>query len=227
MKHKMSGELDYTQYQQDELPYTCSDIVSTKYEFYIDQDILEPSYYRNLITVLNNATENDLVILNINSQGGSLDSAISIMQALRDTRAETIAHTVGSCYSAATLLALSCNNVDVGEFSNWMIHDGSYAVASKSSDIVTRASFENKFIRSIFKSVYIPFISEQEMDDVMRGVDLWMTSDEVRERFESMRELQEQEFLDEINGFEEESDEDCDNDQPEIKVVKKKKILPS
>ena len=145
MKRKMSGELEYLQQQQDELPYTCSDMVSTKYEFYIDQDILEPSYYRNLITVLNNATENDLVILNINSQGGSLDSAISIMQALRDTQAETIAHTVGSCYSAATLLALSCNNVDVGEFSNWMIHDGSYAVASKSSDIVTRASFENKF----------------------------------------------------------------------------------
>jgi hypothetical protein len=77
MKRKMSGELEYLQQQQDELPYTCSDMVSTKYEFYIDQDILEPSYYRNLITVLNNATENDLVILNINSQGGSLDPAIS------------------------------------------------------------------------------------------------------------------------------------------------------
>ena len=223
MKRKMSGELEYLQQQQDELPYTCSDMVSTKYEFYIDQDILEPSYYRNLITVLNNATENDLVILNINSQGGSLDSAISIMQALRDTRAETIAHTVGSCYSAATLLALSCNNVDVGEFSNWMIHDGSYAVASKSSDIVTRASFENKFIRNIFKSVYIPFISEQEMNDVMRGVDLWMTSEEVRERFTKMQEKLQDEFEAELEAFQKEQEDALDYG---VKP-KKKKILPS
>ena len=223
MKRKMSGELEYLQQQQDELPYTCSDMVSTKYEFYIDQDILEPSYYRNLITVLNNATENDLVILNINSQGGSLDSAISIMQALRDTRAETIAHTVGSCYSAATLLALSCNNVDVGEFSNWMIHDGSYAVASKSSDIVTRASFENKFIRNIFKSVYIPFISEQEMNDVMRGVDLWMTSEEVRERFTKMQEKLQDEFEAELEAFQKEQEDTLDCG---VKP-KKKKILPS
>ena len=224
MKRKMSGELEYLQQQQDELPYTCSDMVSTKYEFYIDQDILEPSYYRNLITVLNNATENDLVILNINSQGGSLDSAISIMQALRDTRAETIAHTVGSCYSAATLLALSCNNVDVGEFSNWMIHDGSYAVASKSSDIVTRASFENKFIRNIFKSVYIPFISEQEMNDVMRGVDLWMTSEEVRERFTKMQEKLQDEFEAELEAFQKEQEDALEGAY--IKP-KKKKILPS
>ena len=223
MKRKMSGELEYLQQQQDELPYTCSDMVSTKYEFYIDQDILEPSYYRNLITVLNNATENDLVILNINSQGGSLDSAISIMQALRDTRAETIAHTVGSCYSAATLLALSCNNVDVGEFSNWMIHDGSYAVASKSSDIVTRASFENKFIRNIFKSVYIPFISEQEMNGVMRGVDLWMTSEEVRERFTKMQEKLQDEFEAELEAFQKEQEDAIDGS---VKP-KKKKILPS
>ena len=221
MKRKMSGELEYLQQQQDELPYTCSDMVSTKYEFYIDQDILEPSYYRNLITVLNNATENDLVILNINSQGGSLDSAISIMQALRDTRAETIAHTVGSCYSAATLLALSCNNVDVGEFSNWMIHDGSYAVASKSSDIVTRASFENKFIRNIFKSVYIPFISEQEMNDVMRGVDLWMTSSEVRERFTKMQEKLQEEFDLEMEKMQSEI---LGEETPK---PKKKKVLPS
>ncbi len=186
-KRKISGELDYmAQPPVEELPYTCSDIVSTKYEFHIDQDILEPSYYRNLITVLNNATENDLVILNINSQGGSLDSAISIMEALRSTRAETLAHTVGSCYSAATLLALSCNNIDVGDFSNWMIHDGSYAVASKSNDIVTRASFENKFIRNIFSQVYVPFLNENEVEDVMRGIDLWMTSDEVKSRLEAM-----------------------------------------
>ena len=80
-----------------------SSIVHNKFEFNLDEDIKEPSYYRNLIEVLNNATEQDLVVLNINSGGGMLDSAISIIDSLRNTRANTLAWISGSAYSAAGL----------------------------------------------------------------------------------------------------------------------------
>lgn len=207
-KRTNSEDMDFV-LPTEQLAYTCSDVVSTKYEFHLDQDILEPSYYRNLITVLNNATENDLIVLNINSQGGMLDSAINIMDALSNTRAHTLAYTTGSCYSAATLIALSCNSVEVGEFSNWMIHDGSYGVVSKSTDIVNRASFENKFIRKLFKKVYVPFINETELEDIMRGLDLWLTSEEVQERLDNMQDILMQEL------------EDNDSDVIENPVIKK------
>lgn len=210
-KRTNSEDLDFM-LPTEQLAYTCSEVVSTKYEFHLDQDILEPSYYRNLITVLNNATENDLVVLNINSQGGMLDSAINIMDALSNTRAHTLAYTTGSCYSAATLIALSCNSVEVGEFSNWMIHDGSYGVVSKSTDIVNRASFENKFIRKLFKKVYVPFINETELEDIMRGLDLWLTSEEVQERLDNMQDILMQEL-----GGDEIPDEE--KEEPLIKKI--------
>ena len=55
-----------------QLSYTSKEYSSSKYEFNLDEDIKEPSYYRTLIEVLNNATEQDLVVLNINSGGGLL-----------------------------------------------------------------------------------------------------------------------------------------------------------
>ena len=73
--------------------------------------------------MLNNATEQDLVVLNINSGGGHLDSAISIIDALKNTRANTLAWISGSCYSAASLIALNCQNLEVGEFATLMCHN--------------------------------------------------------------------------------------------------------
>ena len=195
----------------DQLPYTVSEVVSSKFEFHLDEDIVDPSYYRNLITVLNNATETDLVVLNINSQGGMLDSAIAIMDALNNTRAQTLAFTTGSCYSAATLIALSCSTVEVGEFSNWMIHDGSYGVVSKSTDIVNRGIFENNFIRKLFKKVYIPFLSEEELEQVMKGMDLWLTSEEVEERLANMQEIYMQEVQEELEKLQNNQDGAGDN----------------
>ena len=92
----------------------------------IKNKIKESCYYRDLIEVLNNATEQDLVVLNINSGGGMLDSAISIIDALRNTRANTLAWISGSAYSAAGLVALSCQNVEVGEFATLMCHNSQY-----------------------------------------------------------------------------------------------------
>ena len=79
MKRKTNNEdlsLELSQHSE-QLNYSVSSIVHNKFEFNLDEDIKEPSYYRNLIEVLNNATEQDLVVLNINSGGGMLDSAIS------------------------------------------------------------------------------------------------------------------------------------------------------
>ena len=88
MKRNMNEDLSLDLSQHNEqLNYSVSSIVHNKFEFNLDEDIKEPSYYRNLIEVLNNATEQDLVVLNINSGGGMLDSAISIIDALRNTRA--------------------------------------------------------------------------------------------------------------------------------------------
>ena len=227
MKHQLNktsneqGDLQLLPNEQ--LEFTCSEMVSTKYEFHLDQDILEPSYYRPLITVLNNASENDLVVLNINSGGGMLDSAISVIEALKNTRAQTLACLVGSCYSAATLIALCCDNIDVGEFATLMCHNSSYGLGGYTTDIKDRANFEHKMISKIMHSVYKHFLSVEEVEAVLSNKTIWMDADEIVERFAKMQEKLQDEFEAELEAFQKEQEDalDCG-----VKP-KKKKILPS
>jgi ATP-dependent protease ClpP protease subunit len=224
MKLKTNNEdlnLDLFQHNE-QLDYSVSSIVHNKFEFNLDEDIKEPSYYRNLIEVLNNATEQDLVVLNINSGGGMLDSAISIIDALRNTRANTLAWISGSAYSAAGLIALSCQNVEVGEFATLMCHNSQYGLGGYTTDIKDRALFEHKMTSKIMKSVYRFFLSPEEIESVLMNKTIWMDADEIIERLSYMQEKFQEEFEQEMETMQSEALEG-----EETKKPKKKKILAS
>lgn len=224
MKLKTNNEdlnLDLFQHNE-QLDYSVSSVVHNKFEFNLDEDIKEPSYYRNLIEVLNNATEQDLVVLNINSFGGHLDSAISIIDALRNTRANTLAWISGSAYSAAGLIALSCQNVEVGEFATLMCHNSQYGLGGYTTDIKDRALFEHKMTSKIMQSVYRFFLSPEEIESVLMNKTIWMDSDEIIERLSYMQEKFQEEFEQEMEKMQSEALEG-----EETKTPKKKKILPS
>jgi len=223
MKQKMNNEDVFDLLQSSEqLDYSLSSITHNKFEFSLDEDIKEPSYYRNLIEVLNNATEQDLVVLNINSFGGHLDSAISIIDALRNTRANTLAWISGSAYSAAGLIALSCQNVEVGEFATFMCHNSQYGLGGYTTDIKDRALFEHKMTSKIMQSVYRFFLSPEEIESVLMNKTIWMDSDEIIERLRYMQEKFQEEFEQEMEKMQSEALEG-----EETKTPKKKKILAS
>lgn len=218
MKQKMNNEevLDLLQ-TYEQLGYSLSSITHNKFEFNLDEDIKEPSYYRSLIEVLNNATEQDLVVLNINSGGGQLDSAISIIDALRNTRANTLAWISGSAYSAAGIIALSCQNLEVGEFATLMCHNSQYGLGGYTTDIKDRAVFEHKMISKIMHSVYKHFLSVDEVEAVLANKTIWMDADEIVERFTKMQEKLQEEFEAVLDGFQDEIEE--------TPPKKKKKLL--
>ena len=226
MKLKTNNEdlnLDLFQHNE-QLDYSLSSITHNKFEFNLDEDIKEPSYYRNLIEVLNNATEQDLVVLNINSGGGHLDSAISIIDALRNTRANTLAWISGSAYSAAGIIALSCQNLEVGEFATLMCHNSQYGLGGYTTDIKDRAVFEHKMISKIMHSVYKHFLSVDEVEAVLANKTIWMDADEIVERFAKMQEKLQDEFEAELEAFQKEQEDTLEGAYTK---PKKKKILPS
>lgn len=205
MKRKMNEDFNLEMFQPNEqLTYSVSSITNNKYEFNIDEEIKEPSYYRNLIEVLNNATEQDLVVLNINSGGGMLDSAISIIDALRNTRASTLAWISGSAYSAAGLIALSCQNVEVGEFATLMAHNSQYGLGGYTTDIKDRAVFEHKMTSKIMQSVYRHFLTSDEIESVLMNKTIWMDADEIIERLAVMQEKFKEEFEEEMERLQQE-----------------------
>jgi ATP-dependent protease ClpP protease subunit len=70
---------------------------------YIDDSIEHTSYYRNLIHYLNEMTELDKLTIWIDSPGGSLDSALAIINAMKNTEGNVLVVISGDCSSAASL----------------------------------------------------------------------------------------------------------------------------
>ena len=61
---------------------------SRTYTVFIDEDIIEPKHYRELLSLLFNASENDHINFMINSGGGNLSTALAkcVDQVISDVR---------------------------------------------------------------------------------------------------------------------------------------------
>lgn len=60
-----------------------------RHDVFLDTDISEPSNYRDLISLLFNAGENDTINIFINSQGGHLNSALAIIEGIKQSNTQT------------------------------------------------------------------------------------------------------------------------------------------
>jgi hypothetical protein len=64
-----------------------------------------------------------------------------------------------------------------------MIHNySSHGGGGKGHELKARQEFIDKHLRLVFTSTYSKLLTEQELDDVIEGKDIWLSGSEVRER---------------------------------------------
>ena len=91
-------------------------------DFYISGDITQAKDYQDWNQLMRNATENDAVILHINSSGGDIFTAIQLMRSMAESPSTVVASVEGMCMSAATLIFLCADVCEVSEHSHFMFH---------------------------------------------------------------------------------------------------------
>lgn len=161
-----------------------------EYFVYITSQIDEPSMYNKLIYMLNNANEYDKFIFIINSLGGMLDSTFMIVDAIKITKAKTICKLSGTVASAATIIALSCNEVFTSKGLSFMIHNYSSAgIQGKGHEMKARQNFIDKELNKSFREYYLGFLTEDEIVDIIDGKDIWLNNEEVDERWKNKQKL--------------------------------------
>lgn len=170
-------------FQQDGLLTPVVTCYGKLYQFFLDEDIKDLSYYRNLINILGSATDSDVVELVINTDGGLLDTAETIISAISTSEALVRANIIGKAYSAGSMIAMACHEVVVGSLATMMIHQASYGVGGNHTNILDQSHFMEKRLNNLYESCYKWFLTEKEMKSVKQGVELWITADEMMERF--------------------------------------------
>ena len=212
-KRKSTNEdLDQEEYSEsDQLGFFANYQQIANYSVPIDGSFREPAFYRGVINMLMNASEHDTVAFMINSPGGSLSGLLSLLEGIKMTNANTVALVVGAASSAASMFALHCDEVYVGDNATFLCHNISYGTGGKGSDVLAHVQHTSSSASKLLRKTYKNFLSEIEITDMINGKEIYMEAEEIVERLQQREELIEAENAPKV--------------EPEVKPKRKPKKL--
>lgn len=190
-KNKNNTDLEEVLEINKTIAYHKQTFTSTLYRFWLDEGVVEPSYYREMIQVLLTAQEDDVIELIISNGGGQLDSAVNIITAIRSCAGHVHGVIMSECHSAASMIALACHSVHVTPLASMMIHQASTWYGGKFGDMATYVKHMEKRLDMLLDDFYEGFLSAEEITEVKNGGDVWLLASEIEERLEKREEYME------------------------------------
>ena len=180
--HRNEDEDDFPFMKQEFLGFYEEKYSLSKITLYLDEEIREPSYYRQALYRIHNLSENDEVDIIINTNGGRIDSAISIINAIRYTPAKVTGILDNKAHSAGGLILLSCPNIYVAEGSTMMCHMYSTGLVDKGGALISNLSFNDEQIKTLMSQTYLGFLTPKELGLLFNDKDFWFSATEIQER---------------------------------------------
>lgn len=156
---------------------------SSGYRVFLNDKIETPDYYNELCNLLFDADASKTVEFVINNNGGMADSAFMIHHAIRTCKATTVARVSGTAASAATIIAMACNRLEAAPYTSFMIHNYSGGYGGKGHEMKAQQEFQDTCMSEAFRDIYRGFLTEEEMDFVIEGKDMWIGTAELESRW--------------------------------------------
>lgn len=154
----------------------------TEVDFYLIGEIDDISDYIDFLRSISNLKQGDIVNLHINCYGGDVVTAFNILDVLQTTQADIKIFIEGCCCSAATFIALSGDSWEVMPHSYFMCHAYSSFQFGKKQELEASNTFNKKWLDNSIREIYKGFLSDDELERMMRGEDFYFNVDEVVER---------------------------------------------
>ena len=153
---------------------------------YIMGEVVNVEEYNELCYTLENTKAKEVRLI-INNGGGQLSSMLSIITSIGKCQCPVVGVLSGTVASAATMIALECDKLEVAPYTSWLTHTYSGGLAGKGNEIEAQYEFEKKHIPNIFKGIHKGFLTTAEINRVLKGKDMWMDKDEIEKRFAKMK----------------------------------------
>lgn len=163
-----------------------SSMTYNAFDIYLDEEIKDPTYYRHAFQVLRSAQQGDLVRIYISSVGGNLNSAVMFKNAIESCQAEVVAIIEAEAYSAASLIALCCSQIEVKKHATMMCHSAAFGSGGIVQNVRDHVDFVGKHAEAIMYEVYQDFLNPEELEDLRRGREIWLNHTQIGERLDVM-----------------------------------------
>ena len=179
--------------EQKGLIRTITNQISTHLVF-IDDDIIQPSSYRDVIHCLATCGEHDQVNLLVNSSGGRTDSIWQIIEAMKGCRGDVAVTVIGAAYSAASMLACMAPECYISDSAEFMLHTAHYGSIGTVPNVKGQTDFATRQINKLLDTCYTGFLTPKELEELKNGKEFWFDADESRKRM-----VRRYKYLDNLN----------------------------
>ena len=153
---------------------------------YLNEEVYEVNEYSELCYTLEH-TKAKQVRLCMNNGGGEMDTMKSILHSMNKCEAEIVGVLSGTVASAATMLALHCDRLEVADYTSWLTHYYSGGTGGKGNEIKAKHDYESVEIPKMFRQIHKGFLTTAEITRVIDGKDIWLNKEQVLERFAKMK----------------------------------------
>lgn len=192
-----------------QVSYTPSS--SGKYNIFLYGDIEDARQFQDAIEAMNDAGDEDLVIIHLSTNGGSTDATDTFISTMRRCRARVVVEASGGVHSAGTIILMNAPEYRLSENFNALIHNGSFgAWGAKSSDTKVQFEFQAEYMDRLAWSTYQGFLTDDEIEELIAGRDFWMGPEEWVDRWKRRQEFLKNENADESDT--ETTDESVDEE---------------
>lgn len=175
------------------IPTIYATPLGNKYLVNITNDFDTADSYDDIVALLSNATEADEIVWNISSYGGFVSSLQMLLgwKSMCPARHTHVLHS--NADSCASVFFLSdAHQYIVGDGATMFCHEIQSGVSGTTSNVVRHAEHlkeqNDKFIRKSYEN----FLDESQIDDLLKGVEVFLSSDEIRERLAKREEVYKQ-----------------------------------
>ena len=149
---------------------------------FIDDDIVSPSNYRDVIHCLATCNDNDSVNLIVNSSGGRTDSIWQIIEAMKGCRGDVSVTVIGAAYSAASMLACMAPECYIADSAEFMLHTAHYGSIGTVPNVKGQTDFATRQINRLLDQAYKGFLTDKELEELKNGKEFWFDSEESQKR---------------------------------------------
>ncbi len=154
------------------------------YYIHITEEIGSPSEYNKACYLIENALETEVVYLIINSPGGIADAAFMLINSMISSKAKIVGRITGNASSAATMIAMYCDELIVDRFATMMCHNYNHGAQGAGNQVKTYVDFIDPEFTSVVKEVYKDFLTPAEMKRVSSNdKEIWLNEKDIRTRW--------------------------------------------
>lgn len=162
-----------------------------RYDYYLMGAIGDPEDYVDVCHALRSCAPGDEFFLRLNSMGGQVRSGNQLINAINECQGTVIGFIESDCGSMATFLFLACHTWGVSKYAEWFSHTISAGNWGKENETFEASQFLRKQTHKRIREEYKGFLSDEEIESVLKGSDIYLDADQIMDRLENFVEYRE------------------------------------